>query len=117
MANTIADTYYKYAQIALAQSNVKLNAAQEQYLKASIQLKSQELAIKCAELNFKYDKLNAEIEQFNTTIDTEMQKFAISSQIEYKKIRAGMGAAGLKASTDLIGSLLQLGGTLFKATR
>lgn len=116
MANTIADTYLKYAQTALAQSNVRLNAAQEQYLKASIQLKAQELSLKCAELNFQYDKLNAEIEQFNTTIDTELQKFAISSQIEYKKIRAGMGASGLKACTDLIGSFLHLGGTMFSAT-
>lgn len=116
MANTIADTYLKYAQTALAQSNVRLNAAQEQYLKASIQLKSQELSIKCAELNFQYDKLNAEIEQFNTTIDTELQKFAINTQVEYKKIRAAMGAAGLKACTDLIGSFLHLGGTIFTAT-
>lgn len=113
MANVVADTYYKYCQAELAQSNIKLNSAQKEYLKASIALKAQELSIRSRELDFKYDQLNTEIDKFNSEIEFEIERFNKNYKLEQQKLRLETGKAGMITCTEIIKSVLNLGGRIF----
>lgn len=113
MANVIADTYFKYCQAELAQSNIKLNSAQMKYLEASIALKAEELSIRARELDFKYDQLNTEIDKFNSEMEFEIQRFNKNYQLERKKIGLEAGKTGMHTCTEIIKSILNLGGRIF----